>query len=64
MRESLSLLWEDQAPVVISDAYSLLFIQESRDMRTTFSLLLSPCLKPERISSLAQKQHHNSCCVE
>lgn len=61
LKEWLGLLRE-QEPA--RDASSLLFTQESRDTRTTFSLLPSPCLKPERIFSLDQEQHHGSCCAE
>lgn len=54
LHEAAWLPWEDQAAALISHACSLLFTQQPRDTRTTFSLLLSPCLKPGRISSLDQ----------
>lgn len=54
LNEAVWLLWEDQAAALITHACSLLFTQQPRGTRTTFSLLPSPCLKPGRISSLDQ----------
>lgn len=47
-RQLFSLPREEQSPILISDAFGLMFTRESRATRTTFCLLPSPWLKPKK----------------